>query len=105
MLGILKLFCVHVALAVYSRSPAAYSALRSLGIIQLPCSKTVKGYMNQSWKSSGIIEEDFLLSSRKYEEYVEERKKQGFLSPKGEGVLIWDETKVSSAQCYSYVLS
>lgn len=87
---------LRIALAIFSRSPSVYSAFRSLGIIQLPCSKTVKGYMNQTCKSPGIIEDNFLLNSKRYEEYIEKRKRLGFVSPKHEGILIWDETKVES---------
>ena len=56
--------------------------------------KTVRASMNQSCKSCGIIQEDFLTNSKKYDEYIEEKKKSGFVSPNGQGVLIWDETKV-----------
>ena len=35
-------------------SPAAYHALKSLGIIQLPCDKTLRGCMYKYSSSSGI---------------------------------------------------
>lgn len=35
---------IRLALAVYTRSPAAYDALRSFGIIQLPCKATLQAY-------------------------------------------------------------
>ncbi|CAH3160936.1 unnamed protein product [Porites lobata] len=33
---------IRVALAICSRSPAAFRAVRSLGILQLPCSKEIR---------------------------------------------------------------
>ena len=71
-----------------------YNDLKSLGIIQLPCSKTVKVYMSQRCKSPGIIENDLLLNSKKYNDYIKERKISEYLSPKGQGVLICNETKI-----------
>ena len=40
------------------------------------------------------MENDFLLNSKKYDDYIKKRKGSGYLSPKGQGVLIWDETKI-----------
>ena len=55
-------------MAIYSRNPSAYSALKSLGIIQLPCTKTVRGYMKQNCKSPGICEDDLLQYTKQYED-------------------------------------
>ena len=96
-----SLKCVY-SFSNFLKEPSVYSAFRSLGIIQLPCSKTVKGYMNQTCKSPGIIEDNFLLNSKRYEEYIEKRKRLGFVSPKHEGILIWDETKVSDNVLFSF---
>ena len=65
-------------MAIYSRSPSAYLALKSLGIIQLPCTKTVRGYMKQNCKSPGICEDDLLQYTKQYEDYKAERSKQGY---------------------------
>lgn len=81
-------------MAIYSRSPGAYDALRSLAIVQLPCSKMVREKMNSQGKTPGINEKDLLESMKKYHDFKEQRKESGFLTPKGVGVLIWDETKV-----------
>lgn len=77
-----------------SPSPAAYDAFKSLNIVQLPCSKMIRDKMNSQGKNPGINEEDFLQSAKNYESYKKQRKDSGFLTPKGVGVLIWDETKV-----------
>ena len=35
---------IRLALAVYTRSPAAYDALKSYGLIQLPSQATLQAY-------------------------------------------------------------
>uniref|UniRef100_A0A1X7V628 Transposable element P transposase-like RNase H domain-containing protein n=1 Tax=Amphimedon queenslandica TaxID=400682 RepID=A0A1X7V628_AMPQE len=44
----------------------------------------------------GINEESILDSSKRYEEHIVERVKNGHLPPLKQGILIWDETKVQS---------
>ena len=68
--------------------------MRSLGILNLPCNKTLKSHMYQHSSSPGINEEALLESTQKYDSYKEERVKCGFVRPVGEGVLIYDELKV-----------
>ena len=82
------------ALAIFSRSPSAYHAVRSLGILQLPCDRTLRGYMYRHASSPGINEEALLDRAQKYEDFKKERVAAGFVRPVGEGVLIWDEVKV-----------
>ena len=83
-----------LALAIYSRSPSAYHAVRSLGILNLPCDRTLKGHMYQHSRSPGISEDALLLRAQQYNSYKEERVKNGLPRPVAEGVLIWDEVKV-----------
>lgn len=47
--------------------------------------------------SPGINEEALLDRAQKYDRFKEERVAAGFVRPIGEGVLIWDEVKVSYA--------
>ncbi len=94
---------VIIALSIYSRSPSAYHALKSLGILNLPCDKTLKGHMDQHSKKSGINEEALLDLAQKYECFQQERVQKGFVRPVGEGVLIWDEVKVSDSCSYCIV--
>ena len=82
------------ALAIFSRSPAAYHAVRSMGIMQLPCDKTLRGYMYKHASSPGINEEHLLESARRFKTFKAERVSDGMLPPVGEGVLIFDEVKV-----------
>ena len=45
--------------------------------------------------SPGINEEALLDRAQKYDDFKKERVAAGFVRPVGEGVLIWDEVKVS----------
>ena len=52
--------------------------------------------MNQYKKDAGINEEDMKQNAVKYEDHMKQLQEQGrTLLPLGEGILIWDETKVS----------
>uniref|UniRef100_A0A1X7U9H6 Uncharacterized protein n=1 Tax=Amphimedon queenslandica TaxID=400682 RepID=A0A1X7U9H6_AMPQE len=68
-------------------------AVRSLGILNLPCDRTLKGHMYQHSRSPGMSEEALLLRAQQYNSYKEERVKNGLPRPVAEGVLIWDEVK------------
>ena len=81
-------------MAVYSRSPSAFKALKSLGILQLPSERCLKIHMNCVKKADGINEEDIRHSALKYEDHITSSMAHGKLKPLGQGILIWDETKV-----------
>ena len=66
-----------------------------MGILNLPCARTVQGYLRNNRSSPGISEQTLLQNHEQYEQYKLERKKSGYAVPKGVGILIWDETKVS----------
>ena len=88
-------------MAVYARSPSAYSALRNLEIIQLPCEKQVKKKMNANNTECGIDEKAIEQEVTKYEEFVaiqQQKKKPNTMKT---GVLIFDETKVQSKIMFS----
>ncbi len=80
-----------IALSIYSKSPSAYHAQKSLGILNLPCNKTLKGYMDHN---PGVNEQALLNRAQKYELFRQERVINGFVRPVGEGVLMWDEVQV-----------
>ena len=82
------------ALAILSRSPSAYQAVRDLGILQLPCDRTLRSFMHKHCHSPGIDEESIQQSAIKYEEHIQETIGGGYKKPLKEGILIWDETKV-----------
>ena len=85
---------LYIALAIYSRCPSAFKAVKSLNILQLPSERTMKTHMNRFKKSAGINEDDMRQSAALYKEHKTRLSAQGKNLPLGEGVLIWDETKV-----------
>ncbi len=68
--------------------------MKSLGILNLPCDKTLKGHMSKDSRSPGINEEALTMRAEEYKNYKDEREQHGFVRPVSEGVLIWDEVKV-----------
>ena len=65
-----------------------------MGIIQLPCDKTLRGYMYKHASAPGISEEHLLESNKRFQEFKLKRAADGMAPPVGEGVLIFDEVKV-----------
>ena len=62
----------NIALAEYIRSPAAYEALKSFGILQLPCRSTLQAYtgafLHEPGANSTCIEKqvaEFVLHCQK----------------------------------------
>lgn len=88
------------ALAIYAKSPSAYHAVKALGILNLPCDKTIKGHMSKDSRSPGINEEALMMRAEEYKTYKDEREQHGFVRPVSEGVLIWDEVKVFVYSCF-----
>ena len=85
---------INVAMAIFSRSPAAYHAVRLLGILQLPCDRTLRGYMKRHSTFPGINEESLYHAAQRFAAFKANRVEAGFAPPVQEGVLIWDEVKV-----------
>ena len=54
-------FELHVALAVYTRSPAAYRALQGFGILKLPSKATLQAYTGM--KSALLVLLVFIIST------------------------------------------
>lgn len=57
---------IYVAMAIFLRSPAAYHAVRSLGILQLPCDRTLKGYMKRHSTFPGINKETLYQAAHRF---------------------------------------
>lgn len=85
---------LHVALAIYTRSPAAFRAVRSLGILQLPCCKELQRIVSKNADGPGIHESYIAHQSQIYETFCTKKVESGRKRPVGVGVLIFDETKV-----------
>ena len=81
---------------MYIRSPAAYEALKSFGILQLPCRSTLQAYtgafLHEPGANSSCIEEQVAQFVLHCQRRVLEGKKES----KSDGALIFDEVKVIS---------
>lgn len=85
------------AIAIYSRSPSAYTALKNLGIVQLPCERQVEKLIKSDHKKAGFDEEAVAREVSKYDElFTKLQLEKGRPKPLGFGALIFDETKVQS---------
>ena len=82
------------ALAIFIRSPAAYDALKSFNIFQLPSRKSLHQFTATRNHDAGINKEYIKEKSNDYKAFKEETTKNGYLQPAGAGVLIFDEVKV-----------
>ena len=80
------------ALAVYTRSPAAYEALKGFNILNLPSVSSLKAFTGSNLEGPGDIQKRL---SEDYQSLMEQKKTQGARPPLGEGVLIFDEVKVA----------
>ena len=115
----LYIMCLHTALAVHTRSPAAYDALRSFKLLQLPCIRTLKYYIDSNLEEAGEVEKRLLERKGQYDKLVqlhqeqleakkakkpeEEEEEDAHSSkdvlPIGEGALIINEVKVLRCTC------
>ena len=88
---------LYTALAVYTRSPAAYEALSSFKILQLPSINTIRSYMKSNKENPGIIEKRLADERGLYDErclsHTHTNKPK---PPLRKGVLIFDEVKVAA---------
>lgn len=83
-----------MALAVYCRSPAAYEALSSFNILQLPSTASLKTYRSVFHQKEGPNWNNLKESSTDYQGLKDEYIKSNRRAPKSYGVLIGDEVKV-----------
>ena len=89
-------FHINVALAVYARSPAAYHALRSFRLLQLPSVSTLQQFKSSYTERTGEVESRLKEECDIYHQRQQEAKEKGKLVPLGEGSLIFDEVKVTA---------
>ena len=85
---------ISLALAVYTRSPSAFHALRDLKILQLPCSKVISKILKDGAEKAGIDDEYLKAQHDQFKSYQDQREKDGHPRPLGLGVMMWDEVKV-----------
>lgn len=84
-----------LALAVYTRSPAAYAALKSFGILQLPSKATLQAYTGAFMHEPGASSHCIAEQVARYIVFKEQCRQAGKQEPKSDGVLIFDEVKVA----------
>lgn len=88
-------FATLKALAVFSHSPAAYEALKSFNILQLPSRATLQSYtafLHEQGAGYHCISEQV----SQYQQYYAKAKVDGKMESKNVGALIFDEVKVIS---------
>ena len=87
---------LHVpsALAIYSRSPAAFEAVRNLGILQLPNRSSLQAFLSNERSEPGANEGQIAAQFELYEKYKKEQVSGGHHQPQGYGILIFDEVRV-----------
>ena len=86
----------YSALAVYARSLAAYSTLRSFRLFQLPSVAVLKKYKCSYNEAAGEAEVRLKEEKDMYQKTQDEAKECGKLVPLCKGALIFDEVKVQS---------
>ena len=75
---------LNSALAVYSRSPAAFDALKSLNILQLPTRSSLQAFLSCHQNEPGVKEESLALQFKLYSQHKAEKSP----TPTGDGMLI-----------------
>ena len=80
---------------MYVRSPAAYKALGSFGILKLPFKSTMQAYTGAFIHEPGASSVCIADQVARYLIFIEESCKAGKQEPKADGVLIFDEVKVA----------
>ena len=85
---------ICVALAVYTRSPTAYEALKGMGILQLPSISALKAFTSFNVEQAGFSEERLSHARKQYNAMMEEKRAAKKIVPFNKGILIFDEVKV-----------
>ena len=70
-------YFVYAALAVYTRSPGAYEALKSFGILQLPSRSTLQSYTGAFLHEPGASNQCIAGQVTQYIIFKAECEKQG----------------------------
>ena len=84
MAGVLIFFhcALHLtALAIYTGSPAAFCAVCSLGILQLPCCKELQRIVSRNADVPGIHEQYIANQSEAYQTFCESKVASGGKNP------------------------
>ncbi|XP_065888474.1 uncharacterized protein [Dysidea avara] len=90
-----NMITIRMALAIYTRSPAAYKALQSFEILKLPSKSTMQAYTGAFMHAPGASNVCIVEQVSQYVLFKEECRKNGRQEPKSDGALIFDEVKVA----------
>ena len=71
---------IFIALAVYTRSPAAYEALKRFGVLQLPSKSTLQAYTGSFLQEPGTSSQCIADQVAQYVMFKEECLKQGTIT-------------------------
>ena len=87
------MYCVYfyVALVIFTRSPAAYEALKNFDILQLPSQSLLQSYTGTFLHDPGTTADQVA----QYVLFKAECEKQGKHPSRSDGVLVFDEVKVA----------
>ena len=84
-----------LALAIYTRSPAAYEALKEFDVLKLPSKAPLQSYSGAFIHEPGASARCISDQVSRYLAFKEECGRLGKQDPKGDGALIFDEVKVA----------
>ena len=93
----LNYYSLFLALAVFIRSPAAYEALKSYNVLQLPSRSTLQSYTGAFLHEPGASSHSIAHQAEAFQVFRAEKLKKGEHEPQADGVLIFDEVKVVSS--------
>ena len=82
-------------MAVYSRSSAAYDALKSFEILQLPSKATLQAYTGAFIHKPGARSKYIESQVARYVVFKEQCRYGSKQEPRSDGMLIFDEVKVA----------
>ena len=85
-----------VAVAIFTRSPAAFEALRSLKILQLPSRSSQESFIYANTQRPGVSCEYLCKEWKAYCAHKDKLLSENQLTPLAKGVLTFDEVKVQS---------
>ena len=91
-----------LALAVYTRSTAAYDALKSFETLQLPLKATLQAYTGAFMHEPGARSEYIESQVTCYVLFKEQCRDGGKQEPISDGVLIFDEVKVACQLMWNF---
>ena len=89
------LFKIFLAMAVYTRSPAAYDALKGFGILQLPSKATLQAYTGAIMHEPGARSECIESQVAHYVLFKVQCRVAGRQEPRLDAMLLLDEVKVA----------